>query len=123
MNKRGFTLTEIVTVIALLSIVSVILIPKINTAIKTSRADQLEDVRQNVRNATEVYLNNSCGKEVYDELIEKGNIRVYLNNINNCGLIDSKIYNPMSGDYFDIDNEYIDVYIDDVGMIDYQLSF
>ena len=48
---------------------------------------------------------------------------MYLSSIKNCGLIDSRIYNPMSGDYFDIDNEYVEVYIDQVGMIDYNLSF
>ena len=123
MKKNGFTVIELVTVVALLSIIGVILIPKINSAIKTSRADQLEDVRENVKNATEVYLNNKCGSEVYDNLIDVGNVRIYLSSINNCGLIDSKIYNPMSGDYFNIDNEYVDVYIDEVGMIDYKLSF
>ena len=123
MKKNGYTLIELITSIALLSIVAVILIPRINGAIKTSRADQLEDIRVNVKNATEVYLNNKCGKEIHEKLVDEGNVRIYLSSINNCGLIENKIYNPMSGDYFNIDNEYIDVYIDEVGMIDYNLSF
>ena len=123
MKKNGYTLIELITTIALLSIVAVILIPKINSAIKTSRADQLEDVRINVKNATEVYLNNKCGKETHEKLISNGNVKIYLSSIIDCGLIESKIYNPMNGDYFDIDNEYIDVYIDEVGLIDYKLSF
>ena len=41
MSKKGFTIIELITVISLLSIVGIILIPKINSAIKTSRAYHL----------------------------------------------------------------------------------
>lgn len=123
MKKNGFTLIELVTVIALLSIVGVVLIPKISDMFQTSKADQLEEVRQEVITATEVYLNSSCGSDNYDKLIDNDSIKIYLSSISDCGLIDNKIYNPMSGEYFDIDNEYVDVVIDEVGMIDYKLSF
>lgn len=123
MKKNGFTLIELITVIALLSIVGVILIPKIGDMFKTSKADQLEEVRQEVVTATEVYLNSSCGSENYDRLIENDSIKIYLSSISDCGLIENKIYNPVSGNYFDINNEYVDVVIDEVGMIDYTLSF
>ena len=123
MKKNGFTLIELVTVIALLSIVGVVLIPKISDMFQTSKADQLEEVRQEVVTATEVYLNSSCGSDNYDKLIDNDSIKIYLSSISDCGLIDNKIYNPMSGEYFDIDNEYVDVVIDEVGMIDYRLSF
>ncbi len=123
MKKNGFTLTELITIIALLSIVMVVAIPKINTSIKESRADQLEEVREKVVNATEVYLNTKCGSDKYDKLIENDEIKVYLNSISDCGLIDSKIYNPVADNYFNINNEYVIVKIDEVGMIDYELSF
>ena len=123
MKKNGFTLTELITIIALLSIVMVVAISKINTSIKESRADQLEEVREKVLNATEVYLNTKCGSDNYDKLIENDEIKVYLNSISDCGLIDSKIYNPVADNYFNINNEYVIVKIDEVGMIDYELSF
>ena len=123
MKRNWFTLVELISVIALLSIVGVILIPKISEAFKTSRADQLEEVRVNIANATEVYLNSKCGKDTYKSLVDNDSVKIYLNNISECGLIDNKIYNPVSGDYFDIENEYVIVYIDEVGLIDYNLSF
>ena len=123
MNKNGFTVSELITVIALLSIVMVIAIPKINSSIKESRADQLEEVREMVANATEVYLNTKCGSDAYNKLIENNEITIYLNSISNCGLIDSKIYNPVADNYFDINNEYVIVKIDEVGFKDYELSF
>ena len=123
MKKNGYTILELVTVIAILSIAAVILIPKINSLIKTSRADQLEEVRENVMHAADVYLNNKCGYEQHKVLVENGNVRLYLIDLNSCGLIDNKIYNPMNNEYFNIENEYVDAYIDQVGMIDYKLSF
>lgn len=123
MKKNGFTLIELITVIALLSIVGVILFPRINDLFQISRADQLEEVRQDVVSATEVYLNSKCGKDSYEVLIDNESVKVYLSSISDCGLIDNSIYNPVSGEYFNIDNEYVNVYIDEVGMIDYDLSF
>lgn len=123
MSKKGFTIIELITVISLLSIVVIILIPKINSAIKTSRADQLEEVREMVVKASDVYLDNSCGKVAEKTLKENDKVRVYLSAIKDCGLIEEKIYNPVSGNYFDINNEYVDIYIDEVGVKDYKLSF
>lgn len=123
MSKKGFTIIELITVISLLSIVGVILIPKINSAIKTSRADQLEEIRDMVAKASDVYLDNSCGKAAEKTLKENDKVRVYLSAIKDCGLIEEKIYNPVSGNYFDINNEYVDIYIDEVGVKDYKLSF
>lgn len=123
MKKNGFTISELVTVIALLSIVMVVIIPKISSSIKESRADQLEEVRESVVNATEVYLNTKCGSSSYDNLVENDEIKLYLNSISDCGLIDSKIYNPVADNYFDINNEYVIVKIDEVGILDYELSF
>ena len=123
MKKNGFTLTELVTVIAFLSIFMVITIPKISNTIKESRADQLEEVREKVASAAGVYLNSSCGKGSYDKLISNDEVKIYLNNISNCGLLENEIYNPLADNYFDINNEYIIVKIDEVGMIDYKLSF
>ena len=123
MKKNGYTIMELVTVIAILSITAVILIPKISESIKRSRADQLEEVRENVIHATDVFLNNKCGESTHELLVLEGNTRIYLTDLASCGLIESKIYNPMNDEYFNIENEFVDAYIDQVGMIDYKLSF
>jgi len=123
MKKNGFTLIELLTVISFLSIFIVIAIPKINNSIKESRADQLQEVREKVMKATDVFLNTNCGNSSYDELLNKDVVKVYLNVLKDCGLIESKIYNPVVDNYFDIDNEYIIVKRDEVGMIEYKLSF
>lgn len=123
MKRNGFTVSELVTVIALLSIVMLIAIPKINSSIKESRADQLEEVREMVVNAALVYLDTKCGIADYNKLMENNEIKIFLNNISDCGLIESEIYNPVADNYFDINNEYIIVKIDEVGFKDYELSF
>lgn len=123
MKKNGFTLIELITVIALLSIIAVVLIPKINTAFKESYADQLEDVRINIKDATEIYIHSEMGKDTYQLLLNYESVRIYLNTLSNYGLIEDKIYNPMSNDYFDIDNEYVVVTMDEIGLISYEFSF
>ena len=123
MNKKGFTLMELVTIIALLSIIGVVLIPKINNVFKESRADQLESVRNDVIDATNVYLNTKCGNESYNVLLKENTVKIYLNNVSDCGLIEGKIYNPMNEEYFDIEKEYVIVNRDEVGMISYDISF
>ena len=123
MNRKGFTLIELLTVIAILSLILVISLPRINAAFKESRADQLLEVREMVADATDIYLNNRCGRDTYNRLIKNNEVLIYLNVLSNCGVIEDKIYNPMTEEYFDIDNEYIIARIDEVGMIDYELSF
>ena len=123
MNKKGFTLIEMLTVVTILSIAFVVFMPKINTAFKESRADQLEEVREMVATATEVYLDNKCGEKQMDLLKETDSVTIYLSSISDCGLIDEKVYNPVSGEYVDLNNEYIIATINDIGLIQYKVSF
>ena len=123
MNKKGFTLIELITVVALLSIIAVVLFPKVSTAFKMSYADQLEDVRSNVRDATEVFINSKMGEETYNKLLNNETVNIYLNTLSSYGLIEERIYNPIADDYFDIDNEYVIVSMDEVGLISYKFSF
>ena len=123
MNKKGFTLIEMLTVVAILSIVFVVFMPKINTAFKESRADQLQEVREMVAMATEVYLDSKCGEDQMDLLLETEEVTIYLNSISECGLIDEKVYNPVSGEYVDLYKEYIVATINEIGLIQLQASF
>ena len=59
MKKNGYTLIELVTVIALLSLVAVIIIPSINSSIQSSRADQLGDIREDISHSIDIYLNSN----------------------------------------------------------------
>ena len=123
MDKKGFTLMDLITVISILSILFIIALPKINAAFKESRADQLEEVREMVADATKVYLNDNCGKQHMDILKTNGNVTIYLNSISDCGLIKDKVYNPVSGDYVNLNNAYVIANIDEVGYIDFKVSF
>ena len=123
MNRNGFTLLEMITVIAILSILFVIALPKINAAFKESRADQLEEVREMVAKATEVYLDSRCGNNEMDVLKETDQVTIYLSSISDCGLIDKKVYNPVSGEYVNLNDEYVIVTINEIGFVEYDLSF
>ena len=123
MKKNGYTLVELIISVILITVLALIIIPNIFKTFKTSRADQLELVREKVIDATTVYLDTSCGNESKKLLADQDYVRVYVNSIIDCGLIDSKVYNYMNDEYFDVDKQYVDIYIDEVGLYDYRLSF
>ena len=61
MKKNGFTIIELITVISILSIIGIVLMPKISTAFKTTNADQAESIRTDIANATDVFLESNYG--------------------------------------------------------------
>ncbi len=123
MKKNGFTLIELISVIAIFSIVGIVLIPKINTAFKTTHADQLESLRENVAAASDIFLESECGLKYENELKERKTTEIYLTALVDCGLLEEKIYNPTNNELFDINKEYIIINIDEVGLKEYHLSF
>ncbi len=123
MKKNGFTLIELITVVALLSIIGIIMIPKISTAFKTTNADQLENLRENLSLSADVFLESTCGKNYSDQFKEEKYIKIYLSNLVSCGLIDNNVYNPTNGEYFDVSNEYIEITMNDIGLKNYHFSF
>ena len=50
-------------------------------------------------------------------------VTIYLSSISDCGLIEEKVYNPVSGDYVNLNNEYVVATINEIGLIEYRVSF
>ena len=123
MKKNGFTIVELITVISILSIIGIVLMPKISTAFKKTYADQAESIRTDIANATDVFLESNYGNYYNDELNKNNYIKIYLKELVDYGFIDDKIYNPNTKNYLDINKEYIEISIDDVGLKNYHFSF
>jgi len=98
-NKKGFTLTEILVVIALLGVMTgsaVIGIDKINEKTKERR---LNEIIKEIELAADVYINKN---QVYREDILNANItekctRVYT--LQNEDLLDFDLKNPVTNEY------------------------
>lgn len=88
MNRKGFTLIELMMVIALIAVLSLILIPNIVTVIDKNNIEACKDIEENIKKAAKEYaitnkydLGFTCSenKEVsLNYLIENG----YLTNLN-----------------------------------------
>ena len=59
MNKKGFTLVELLAVIAILAIVTGLAMLSINNAYKNSREKILEDYISNIENSAINYVQNT----------------------------------------------------------------
>lgn len=66
MKNNGFTLTELLLVIALIGILSVILVPNVIDSFKKSLNKTMEIVENNVMDAAEVYEYEHCIDPIYD---------------------------------------------------------
>ena len=58
MNKKGFTLTELLVVIVILGIIAMITVPIINNAIADSRKKTYEEQERSIVNAAKLYMAN-----------------------------------------------------------------
>ena len=99
MNKKGFTIIEIIICISLLVVIGVgsfISIRVVNNKIKN---DKLEKIQDRIMNAVEVYIDNN--KTVKNQLYDNRNgVVIPLNTLQNEGLIDLKgIINKKDDDY------------------------
>ena len=78
MNKKGFTLIELIVTIALLAIISLISFVSINKAIQKSKDNECENIRKSIQSAAVVYFSNhrydaSVSNDVtVNKLVEEG---------------------------------------------------
>ncbi|MGM9882394.1 MAG: type II secretion system protein [Bacilli bacterium] len=68
MNKKGFTLIEVIMVIAIIGLLSVILVPNVIGLIEKNKIESCKEVQENIISATKIYVANnkyelgfSCG--------------------------------------------------------------
>ena len=95
MNKKGFTLVEVILVIAILSLIVVILMPNIFVLIDNNNEKSCNNLINNIEGAAMIYVNNnkyelgfSCNSPgniksfTFQKLIDYGYLRLDGNMIN-----------------------------------------
>lgn len=97
MNKKGFTLTELLIVIVLLIVVMGSTILNMQKISEESRIKNLKRIKTQVELATKVYFNNT---KVYEQSLLNGSsteicTRLYV--LENKDLIDIDLTDPMTG--------------------------
>lgn len=105
MNKKAFTLLEIIITISIISLVSVSFIVGINFINKKKLDKQIEKISKTFDNALNVYLSEHS--EIYENLSDnvEGAV-ITLDLLKNEGLIKDKIIDPKTNSAYDYKNNY-----------------
>ena len=89
MNNKGFTLLEVIMVVAILGIITLILVPNVITLIEKNREKEYENLKNNIILASKIYVSDNmydlpidCSKGdntitieiTLDDLVKSGNL-------------------------------------------------
>lgn len=101
MNKKGFTLAELIGVIVVLSLICLITVPAIASVLKTNKKSLCETQLNNILAAAKSYASeNLLSMPISDE--EGKNTRtITLQDLIDNGYIEGNIQNPVTKEEFD----------------------
>jgi len=104
MNKKGFTLVELLAVIVILSLLALIANSSVVNVVKNSKSDLYNTQLKLIESAAETW-----GDDNFDKLPNEGECKyLTLANLKNYGLLEQKIINPKTNKEFS-DNLYIKI--------------
>lgn len=125
LNKKGFTLVEVLAVIIILSIIMLILIPSVNHLIKENKRTNYETLKSTIINAAKTYASDYRYEIIVNNMpCENDSDAKTISSINNEELTESKITvkqlinknylkspikNPSTGQELDEDNSYVKI--------------
>lgn len=91
MNRRGFTLVEVILVVAILALLVIVLVPNVFVMIDKNKVESCEALRNNVESAAKVYVSNNkysigfecgVGKTIsIKDLVDSGDLKTDNTNI------------------------------------------
>ena len=103
MNKKGFTLIELMAVVTILVVLSLIIVPIIDKNVKRSKDDMYNIQIENIRIAGEVYFS--------DNLVIRPKLGEYcsvsISTLTSQGYIGNNVLNPKTGRPFE--NLYVQI--------------
>jgi len=102
-NNKGFTLIEIIGVIAILLAIVLVSIPSIVSIKNNNSEKNYNEILKTIYNSSEAYIN------LYEVVWENDCTKVYLNTLVNKKLIKAPIINPLNEEEFDLNTTYINV--------------
>ena len=93
MNRKGFTLVELLGVVAILAVSLLVIIPSVTSMLRTSKVNEYEEFTKDLYLATETYINDN--REKYPQLETPGNsVKVYIKELKEELLIKNNLKNP-----------------------------
>lgn len=135
-NNKGFTLVEILAVIAILGILATITIPTVGTLIETNKENSMDNLKKSIISAAKIYIsdnrykiklaNNSCETDntrnistINDRstmFIDENSGKLKIQTLVDAGNLttnkDEKILNPIDNKELNLESSYIIVKYD-----------
>ena len=126
LNKKGFTLVEVLAVVVILGIIMLIAIPNVSSLINKNKIDSCKKLKENIISATKTYFSdyrykisvdtdNCSNAETADIISINGfnliNSKFPINKLIENGYLKGKseIENPANGSKIDTKNTYVTV--------------
>lgn len=104
MNRKGFTLIEVIMVIAIIAILSIILAPNVMVLINKNNERSCEKLIDNIKSAAKMYVNQNkyeLGFDCYDNKT-KG---ITLKTLVDASYLGGELVNPINKEKIDLKSE------------------
>ena len=103
MNRKGFTLVEVLLTIAILALILIIMVPNVFVLVEKNNVKSCENLIKNIESSTKIYVTNNkynLGIKCYDNNNPEDTIlKITLNDLINSGDLTTdgsgKITNPI----------------------------
>lgn len=107
MNRKGFTLIEVIMVIAIITILSLILIPNVMVLINENKKRSCEKMIDNIESAAKMYVNQNKYELGFDCNKTKG---IKLKTLVDAGYLGGELVNPINKEEISLESKVLVTY-------------
>ena len=121
MNKKGFTLIEVIMVIAIIAILSIILAPNVMVLINKNNERSCEKLIDNIKSAAKMYVNQNKYELGFDcdDNKTKG---ITLKTLVDAGYLGGELVNPINKKEISLESEVLVTYNCKVKGFEYKVN-
>ena len=95
MNRKGFTLIEVIVVIVIIVLLSLILIPNVMLFVSKNNKDMCYKLKDNIESAAKMYVNENKYELGFECEGSNNSKEIGLSTLINSGKISSPVINPI----------------------------
>ena len=104
MNKKGFTIVELLAVLIILSLIAVIIYPNIIRSVRSTKNDLSNIQINNIKESAKMYVNDNVGT---DNFFDSNNEEVSLKKLVDDGYIDGSTYDILNNKEYNLVNSKV----------------
>ena len=109
MNKKGFTLIEVIMVIAIIAILSLILIPNVMVLIDKNKERSCEKMIDNIESAAKMYVNQNKYELGFD-CVDNKTKEITLKTLVDTGYLGGELVNPINKEEISLESKVLVTY-------------